>query len=118
MKHKPETLNNINEIEIIDNEILGSDHCPIMITLNNEKIKYKATKQEVFVYENANWTLFKKTLESNKKIDNSLSIDNMYLNITENINKSVNLSIPKIKVFEGMKHPYPYHLRIKIKQKN
>ena len=50
-------------------------------------------------------------------MESNLCIDSMYINISENINKAVNLSIPKIKVFEVMKHPYPAHLGIKIKEK-
>ena len=96
----PKTYSKIEEIDIIDNLILGSDHSPILDTINQKKNSNKLCKREVLVYEKANWYKFRDYLNQNSELNNELqNIDEMTKLIESKINQAIKISIPTIKVF-------------------
>ena len=87
---------------------LGSDHVPIIISLNN-RIEEKEFFEEDIIpkynYKRADWSLFKDSLKQLNIAFSSLDdIDDLYKRFRVDILEAANISIPKIKGTHSKKH--------------
>lgn len=89
-------IKNIVNSEIQTVNELDSDHLPIILTLNDKTEKNEPKK--LLNYKKADWDKFTNYLNDNINIDDNLTekehIDENVKNLTDNIQKAIQISIP------------------------
>jgi hypothetical protein len=111
----------IEEINIIENQVLGSDHNPIIVQMKlNTNKKYSLNNgRKVMLYHTANWEKYRTKL--NEFILNDIGNSNTEesaLNITRNIKDAIKISVPSKIIYDNIKQPFPPHIVNLIKIKN
>jgi len=79
----------------VQNNMMGSDHCPILIKINEEIIE-PIKKKRKFIFAKANWPLYKTKLK-NTKINNNNNIEQINSDITKAIIGAAEEAIPRTK---------------------
>ena len=90
----------------VGNDSLGSDHLPIIITLN-EKIDVQVENDKVpkYCYDRADWNQFQLHLNAcDESFMNTNNINEMYSNFTNSIHLAANKSIPIMRCSHKTKH--------------
>jgi hypothetical protein len=110
-----------SSIEILDHETFGSDHSPIKVSISSKTVKKNKTKNKVvYMYQKANWHLFRETLIKLNQNTNYSLLDayEAVEKITKDVNEAVQTSIPQKTLNTDSKPPFPIEIRNLIKLKN
>ena len=116
-------INFIKQIEILDYELLGSDHSPIQIHLTLKKNKKEINsrpKLRVQMYQKANWKKLRETIALSVQNDdfNILGIEEAINSLTTIISNAIKVSIPVKQISDKMRQPFPTEIVKLIRIKN
>ena len=79
---------------IVLDDPLGSDHIPIQVSYTNSPETIPNCRKKKFIYDKANWPLFRSILENSEYPNNFNEVDSWYKNFQQIILSAADRSIP------------------------